>query len=44
MATEPPYHELFLSAMQPHLLKKNFTPSQDQLDRAKQSLIEKHKL
>ena len=44
MSTEPPYHGLFLSAMLPGLLKKNFTPAQDQLDRAKQSLIEKHKL
>lgn len=37
------YHELFVTHCQPHLLKKQFAPTAEQLQFARQSLIEKHK-
>jgi hypothetical protein len=38
------YHESFATNCLPHLLHKSFTPSAEQLELAKQSLIERRKL
>lgn len=39
-----PYHEIYTAYPQPYLLRENFKPTEAQLQFAKQSLIEKHKI